>query len=120
VRAVELGFNSVYCLPMRLRGRVIGALNFFRVKAGALDTNDVVLAQGLADVATIAILQHQTSIDARVLNSQLSSALNSRIIIEQAKGMISQATNCDMDVAFSRLRAHARNHNERLTAWQMP
>jgi len=86
------------------------------VKAGALDTNDVVLAQGLADVATIAILQHQTSIDARVLNSQLSSALNSRIIIEQAKGMISQATNCDMDVAFSRLRAHARNHNERLTA----
>jgi GAF domain-containing protein len=116
VRAVELGFNSVYCLPMRLRGRVIGALNFFRVKAGALDTNDVVLAQGLADVATIAILQHQTSIDARVLNSQLSSALNSRIIIEQAKGMISQATNCDMDVAFSRLRAHARNHNERLTA----
>jgi GAF domain-containing protein len=115
-RAQELGFNSVYCLPMRLRGRVIGALNFFRAEETSLDAHDVVVAQGLADVATIAILQHQTSLDAKVLNSQLSKALNSRIIIEQAKGMISQATSCDVDQAFSRLRTHARNHNEGLTA----
>jgi GAF domain-containing protein len=115
-RAIAQGFNSVYCLPMRLRGRVIGALNFFRAEAVALDAGDVVVAQGLADVATIAILQHQTSLNARVLNSQLSKALNSRIIIEQAKGMISQATNCDVDQAFTRLRAHARNHNARLTS----
>lgn len=115
-RAIELGFTSVYCLPMRLRGRVIGALNFFRVDAEPLDDSDVVVAQGLSGVATIAILQHQTSLDARVLNSQLSKALDSRIIIEQAKGMISQATNCGVDQAFNRLRAHARNHNERLTA----
>jgi len=115
-RALELGFASVYCLPMRLRGRVIGALNFFREDAAPLDSNDVVVAQGLADVATIAILQHQSSLDAKVLNSQLSKALNSRIIIEQAKGMISQATRCDVDQAFNRLRTHARNHNEGLTA----
>jgi GAF domain-containing protein len=115
-RAMDLGFNSVYCLPMRLRGRVIGALNFFRVDAEPLDERDVVVAQGLADVATIAILQHQTSLDAKVLNSQLSKALDSRIIIEQAKGMVSQATNCDVDQAFNRLRTHARNHNARLTA----
>ena len=104
-QAIEQGFNSVYCLPMRLRGRIIGALNFFRVDADPLDESDVVVAQGLSGVATIAILQHQTSLDAKVLNSQLSKALDSRIIIEQAKGMVSQATGCDVDQAFNRLRA---------------
>jgi GAF domain-containing protein len=114
-RAIDEGFHAVYCLPMRLRGRVIGALNFFRVDDNSLDSRDVLVAQGFADVATIAILQHQTSVDAKVLNTQLNFALNSRIIIEQAKGMISQATNCDMLQAFERLRSHARNHNLRLT-----
>jgi AmiR/NasT family two-component response regulator len=74
------------------------------------------VAQGLADVATIAILQHRSSLDASTLNAQLNNALNSRIIIEQAKGMICQSTGCDMDEAFNRLRAHARNHNEGLTS----
>ena len=73
------------------------------------------MAQGLADVATIAILQHRSTSDAGVLNAQLNNALNSRIIIEQAKGMIRQSTNCPMDEAFNRLRNHARNHNEGLT-----
>jgi AmiR/NasT family two-component response regulator len=80
-----------------------------------MGVDDVAAAQGLADVATIAILQHQSSMNASALNDQLSNALNSRIIIEQAKGMISQATGGDMDQAFGRLRAHARNHNEGLT-----
>jgi GAF domain-containing protein len=114
-RAIALGFHSVHCLPMRLRGRTIGALNFFRSEQGTLTEDDVIVAQGLADVATIAILQHRTSLDARTLNYQLSNALNSRIIIEQAKGMVSQATHSDMDQAFRRLRAHARNHNQGLT-----
>jgi GAF domain-containing protein len=114
-RALAQGFRSVHCLPMRLRGRTIGALNLFRTHQGPLGVDDVAVAQGLADVATIAILQHQSSLDASTLNAQLSNALNSRIIIEQAKGMICQATNCDMAEAFNRLRAHARNHNEGLT-----
>lgn len=114
-RAVAHGFHSVHSLPMRLRGRTIGALNLFRSKLGLLDAEDVALAQGLADVATIAILQHRTTIDAKTLNDQLSYALNSRIIIEQAKGMVSQATSTDMDHAFGRLRSHARNHNLGLT-----
>jgi len=114
-RAVAHGFHSVHSLPMRLRGRTIGALNLFRAKSGHLNAEDVALAQGLADVATIAILQHRTSLDAKTLNDQLSFALNSRIIIEQAKGMVSQATSSDMDGAFGRLRAHARNHNLGLT-----
>lgn len=114
-RALEQGFRSVHSLPMRLRGRTIGALNLFRTHLGPLAEEDVVAAQGLADVATIAILQHQSSLDATTLNSQLSNALNSRIIIEQAKGMIRQATNCPVEEAFNRLRAHARNHNEGMT-----
>ncbi len=114
-QAIAYGFHSVHCLPLRLRGRTVGALNLFRAVEGSLGADDVLLAQGLADVATIAILQHQTALDARTLNDQLSNALNSRIIIEQAKGRIGQATQCTMDDAFARLRTHARNHNLRLT-----
>jgi GAF domain-containing protein len=114
-KALAYGFRSVHSLPMRLRGRTIGALNLFRTHQGTLTEEDAAMAQGLADVATIAILQHRSTMDASVLNAQLNNALNSRIIIEQAKGMVRQATNCDMDQAFSRLRNHARNHNEGLT-----
>jgi AmiR/NasT family two-component response regulator len=70
----------------------------------------------LADVATIAILQHRTSLDAKTLNVQLSNALDSRIIIEQAKGKVAQATGTGMDEAFNRLRNHSRNHNIGLTS----
>jgi GAF domain-containing protein len=115
-RALAQGFRAVHSLPMRLRGRTIGALNLFRTHQGALTDDDVIVAQGLADVATIAILQHRSSLDAQTLNVQLNNALNSRVIIEQAKGMICQSTGCDMDDAFNRLRAHARNHNEGLTS----
>jgi GAF domain-containing protein len=114
-RALAQGFRSVHSLPLRLRGRTIGALNLFRTLQGPMVEEDVAIAQGLADVATIAILQHRSSLDANTLNEQLSKALNSRIVIEQAKGIVSEATHCDMDQAFNRLRAHARNHNERLT-----
>jgi len=100
---------------MRLRGRTIGALNLFRTHQGALTDDDVVVAQGLADIATIAILQYRSTLDSGALNVQLSNALNSRIIIEQAKGMVRQSTGCDMDEAFNRLRTHARNHNVGLT-----
>ena len=88
-RAIVAGFHSVHSLPMRLRGRTIGALNMFRAGTGALDESDVLAAQALADVATIAILQHQTVVNAQILNEQLNQALNSRIIIEQAKGKVS-------------------------------
>jgi GAF domain-containing protein len=114
-QAVAAGFQSVHALPLRLRGRTIGALNLFRIAEGSLDSGDVTAAQGLADIATIAIIQHQVTVDTQTLNLQLSEALNSRITIEQAKGKISQAANIDMDGAFHRLRTHARNHNLRLS-----
>ena len=112
--AIEAGFGSVFALPMRLRGSVIGALNLFRIERGALRPADVEVAQAFADVATIAILQHRAAREAQVVNSQLTNALNSRIVIEQAKGMVAERLDVDMEVAFETLRHYARNHNVRL------
>jgi GAF domain-containing protein len=112
--ALAAGFHSAHALPMRLRGTVIGALNLFRTGGGSLDEADIDAAQALADVATIAILQHRATLDAQVLNEQLNHALNSRIVIEQAKGVLAERTGSDMEQAFTRLRTHARNHNLRL------
>jgi len=114
-RALAAGFRSVHSLPMRLHGHTIGAMNMFRTGQGSLSEPDVVAAQAFADVATIAIVQHRSTLDAQALNNQLNLALNSRVIIEQAKGSISQAAGVDMDEAFQLLRNHARNHNLRLT-----
>jgi ANTAR domain/GAF domain len=112
--ALAAGFRSAHALPMRLRGAVIGALNLFRAEVGELDAADVFAAQALADVATIAILQHRVGLQAHVVNEQLNEALNSRIVIEQAKGVIAERAGIDMDKAFSRLRHHARTNNLRL------
>jgi GAF domain-containing protein len=113
-RALDAGFHSVHAVPMRLRGQTIGALNLFRAEEGGLDEGDVIAAQALADVATIAVLQHRASLEARVLNDQLSEALNTRIVIEQAKGVLAERAGLDMEQSFSRLRGHARGHNLRL------
>lgn len=112
--ALEAGFRSVHAFPMRLRGEVIGALNLFCVDDASLSTADQHAAQALADVATIALLQHRAVVQAQVLNEQLSHALNSRILIEQAKGMLAERARIDVESAFARLRNHARNHNLRL------
>jgi GAF domain-containing protein len=112
--AVDAGFLAADAIPMRLRGQVIGALNLFRTEPGAIGDDDVLIAQALADVATIAILQDRAAIEARVLNEQLTTALSSRVVIEQAKGMIAERQNLSVDQAFDRLRTHARNHNLRL------
>ena len=112
--AAAKGFHAAHSFPLRLRRRVIGALNLLRSDPGSLQEADIAAAQALADIATIAIIQHQISIDAQTLNTQLSAALNTRIVIEQAKGKIAKATDSDMEQAFRRLRSHARNHNLRL------
>ena len=109
--ALKAGFRSVHALPMRLRGVTIGALNLFRADEGVLDDADVVAGQALADVATIAILQHRATRQAHILIDQLNYALNSRIVIEQAKGVIAERSGLDMDEAFAWLRHHARSNN---------
>ena len=112
--ALAAGFHSVHALPLRLRGAVIGALNLFHVEAGRMRQADVDAAQALADVATIAILQHRAALEAQVVNEQLNHALNSRVVIEQAKGMVAQREGLNMEQAFSTLRHHARGRNLRL------
>lgn len=112
--ALAAGFHSVHALPMRLRGTVIGALNLFHIEPGEMRQADVVAAQAMADVATIGVLQHRAALEAQVLNEQLNHALNSRIVIEQAKGIIAEREGLNMQQAFSILRNHARYHNLRL------
>jgi GAF domain-containing protein len=112
--ALAAGFHSVHALPMRLRGTVIGALNLFHIEPGEMRQADVAAAQAMADVATIGVLQHRAALEAQVLNEQLNHALNSRIVIEQAKGIIAERESLNMEQAFSTLRNHARSHNLRL------
>jgi serine phosphatase RsbU (regulator of sigma subunit)/GAF domain-containing protein len=113
-RALAAGFKSVHALPMRVRDVTIGALNLFRADEGALSSADVRAAQTLADAATIAVVQHRSVRDAQGLDEQLHHALNTRIVIEQAKGMVAERAGTDVDQAFARLRNHAHNHDVRL------
>src|SRR5204862_2271997 len=105
----------VHAIPMRLRGQVIGAVNIFNGAGTQLDADDVSIGQALADVATIGLLQERNVREARVLSEQLQSALNSRIVIEQAKGLIFERRKVDMDEAFELLRGHSRKNNQRLS-----
>jgi GAF domain-containing protein len=113
--ALDAGFCSVHALPVRLRGNLVGALNLFRVVAGPLAEADIKAAQALSDAAAIAILQQRALTDARLLATQLQTALTARIVIEQAKGMVAQYQGITVDEAFARLRRHARSHNALLT-----
>lgn len=112
--AVAAGFYSAHALPMRLRASVIGAMNLFRAVPGEMGAADIEVAQAFADVASIAILQHRATHQAQVINEQLTHALDSRVSIEQAKGMVAERLGLDMELSFAALRAHARNHNLRL------
>jgi hypothetical protein len=113
--AVSAGFRAVHAFPLRLRREVIGALNVFRTEPSALEPADIDLAQALADVATIGLL-HERAMRASLAESgQLQTALNSRIVLEQAKGVVTEAAGVEMDEAFDLLRSYARNHNRRLT-----
>ena len=112
--AARLGFRSVHAIPLRLRSRVIGAMNLFGTDTGGLDPGDVTIVQALADVATIGLLQEQSIHRGEILTQQLQGALNSRVVIEQAKGALARTHGVDVDAAFTLLRGYARNHNRKL------
>lgn len=113
--AVALGFRSVVALPLRLRDESIGALNLFRVEPGPLEVGDLSVAQALADVATIGILQERGAKRRELLARQLQSALTSRIVIEQAKGVLAERAGVHVDAAFELLRRHARREGLQLS-----
>ncbi|MHA6668185.1 GAF and ANTAR domain-containing protein [Homoserinimonas sp. A447] len=112
--ALAQGLRSVHAVPLRLRESTIGAMNLFRERPGWLNSDDAATAKALADVATIGILHERTIRDQEVVTAQLQHALQSRVLIEQAKGVVSQARNVPTDEAFQWLREYARNHNVRL------
>jgi len=113
-RAAEYGFLAVVALPLRLRDERIGALNLFLADAGPMSPTDVSIGQALADVATIGIVHQRILSHSELVNQQLQTALNTRLIIEQAKGVLAERGTLDMDSAFNLLRQHARRTNRRL------
>ena len=112
--ALSAGFSAVHAFPMRLRDTVIGTINAFSTEQAVLGDDERRVIQGLADIATIAILQERSIARAEALTEQLQSALNSRIVIEQAKGVIAQQHDISVSDAFEALRAYARRHRLRL------
>jgi transcriptional regulator with GAF, ATPase, and Fis domain len=113
--ATRSGFRAVEALPMRLRDQVIGALNLFRAAPGPFDAAELRIGQALADVATIGLLHERNVRRSETVAEQLQAALNSRVVIEQAKGKLAERRGIGMDQAFTLLRDYARNSNQRLT-----
>ena len=108
------GFCSVHALPMRVRGETVGALNLFRARADRLDEPDVPVAQGMADIAAVALMQERTVRESRGVTAQLQGALSSRVVIEQAKGVLAERAQIGLDAAFVRIRGYARANNLKL------
>lgn len=109
--AVEIGLVAVYAFPLQLRGDCIGALNLYRDRTGDFSDDDIRLGQAFADAPAIGILQERKITDQRRRAEQLQHALDARVVIEQAKGVLATKLDVGTDEAFQRLRRHARSHN---------
>jgi transcriptional regulator with GAF, ATPase, and Fis domain len=114
-QALGMGFRSVYAFPMRLRDAVVGGLNLFGTDRNALDQDSRVIAKALADIATIGILQQRTLHRSSLLAENLQRALNTRIVVEQAKGVLSERGGIPMEQTFDLLRGYARSHQMKLS-----
>lgn len=114
--AVAAGFGSTHALPMRLRGRVIGALNLFTDLEVTLSEEDIAIGQAMADIATIGLLHERTLREQTIVSEQLQVALNSRVLIEQAKGVLGARAGIGVSEAFTRMRSYARHTGATLTS----
>ena len=113
-RAVRSGYRSAYAFPMRLREQHVGSLNIFRSKDGPVSSEDLLAAQAFADMASITLLQQRCALEAQLLNSQLTTALTSRAILEQAKGVLVGRRGLSIEEAFTWMRHHSRCNNVKL------
>ncbi len=113
--ARSAGYASAHAVPLRRRSEVIGAMTLLRTQTGEMQKTDVRLAQAMADIATIGILQARAVRQHETLTTQLQHALNSRVVIEQAKGVLAERLGMTMAAAFGALRAYARSHNARVS-----
>jgi transcriptional regulator with GAF, ATPase, and Fis domain len=113
--ARDLGYTTCHALPLRLRSQVIGALNLFATRPAELSADHLAVVQGLADIATIGLLHERAARDQLAVSEQLQTALQSRILIEQAKGVLSARTGTSVEGAFRLMRAHARRTGSLLT-----
>jgi GAF domain-containing protein len=114
--ASKAGYRNAHALPLRLRGQVIGAMNLFSVAPIPLSAADIALGQGMADIATIGLLQQRRALERDILTEQLQAALNTRIVIEQAKGVLSERAGIPLGTAFTLMRSRARSTQQPLTA----
>jgi GAF domain-containing protein len=112
--AVRAGFRSASALPLRYRDVTLGAMNLLSASPDPMADEDRVVARAFADLAAVSIVQNRAHVEARRLNEQLSAALTSRVVIEQAKGVLAERAGIDLTEAFERMRAYARDHNSRL------
>ena len=114
--AREAGFSSTHALPLRLRGQVIGALNLFSAEHNTpMSDSDLLIGQAMADIATIGLLHERNSREQTALSEQLQTALHSRVLVEQAKGVLAARAQISVGEAFTVMRAHARRRGLRLT-----
>lgn len=114
-KALDLGFTAVDALPMRLRDETIGTLNLLRAEPGEMNEDDLIAARAFADVATIGILHERTLAHSDEVRQQLQTALDSRVLIEQAKGVVAYTRRVPVEDAFTIIRQYARSHQARLS-----
>lgn len=113
-KALECGYAAVFAVPMRRQEEVIGAVCLFRASPGPLTPDAAALARALADAATVGVLQRRARHRYELLSAQLQSALDSRVLVEQAKGLLAERWGMGVDEAFLILRRHARARRMRL------
>jgi GAF domain-containing protein len=109
------GYRGVHAVPLRLQEQTLGAMNLFNIEPGGLSGTDRSIAQALAEVATVAILSQRTIRHSSNVAEQLQTALDSRVVIEQAKGVLAHQGGLAMADAFAVLRRYARRNNRRIT-----
>jgi GAF domain-containing protein len=114
-RACSEGFRVMCAVPLRVRAHVIGALNLFRDSDEPFTGTEMEIAQAMAEMAAIGLIQERALRERSLLAEQLQAALNSRVIIEQAKGMLAEYLTMNVDDAFKLLRNYARGHHRKLS-----